>query len=140
MFRDIAKAAADALPLDDSSRFNWKDGFYNDEEKQAGIQKTTRPGFMGSPEEAREKTISLPKSRKKPRKPLRGRLGKRSERKYPQRSGAKSPQELEGSVEKKRSESSPQGLVFYLLKFRLTQVLSPRYSVSENKTRFCLLP
>lgn len=45
MFRDIAKAAADALPLDDSSRFNWKDGFYNDEEKQAGGPKAFSPGL-----------------------------------------------------------------------------------------------
>jgi len=32
MFRDVAKAASEGLVLSDASRFNWKDGFYNDEE------------------------------------------------------------------------------------------------------------
>lgn len=36
MFRDIAKAAAEAKVLPDASRFNWKDGFYNDEETVHG--------------------------------------------------------------------------------------------------------
>lgn len=31
-FRDIAKAAAEAKVLPDASRFNWKDGFYSDDE------------------------------------------------------------------------------------------------------------
>ena len=31
-FRDVAKAAAEARILPEASRFNWKDGFYNDEE------------------------------------------------------------------------------------------------------------
>jgi len=35
MFRDIAKAASEAMIIPDSSRFNWKDGFYNDEEGPA---------------------------------------------------------------------------------------------------------
>jgi len=39
MFRDIAKAVANALPLEDSSRFNWKDGFFNDEEKPVASSK-----------------------------------------------------------------------------------------------------
>lgn len=32
LFRDIAKAAAEGRVLPDASRFNWKDGFYNEEE------------------------------------------------------------------------------------------------------------
>jgi len=32
MFRDVAKAAAEAKVLPDASRFNWKDGFYYDDE------------------------------------------------------------------------------------------------------------
>ena len=32
MFRDIAKAAAEAKVLPDASRFNWKEGFYNEDE------------------------------------------------------------------------------------------------------------
>jgi putative protease len=31
-FRDIAKAAAEARVVPDASRFNWKDGFYNEDE------------------------------------------------------------------------------------------------------------
>jgi U32 family peptidase len=31
MFRDIAKAVSEARVLPDATRFNWKDGFYNDE-------------------------------------------------------------------------------------------------------------
>lgn len=31
MFRDVAKAAAEARVLTDTTRFNWKDGFYNDD-------------------------------------------------------------------------------------------------------------
>lgn len=85
MFRDIAKAAADALPLDDSSRFNWKDGFYNDEEKQAGIQKTTRPGFMGSPGRGAGKDDQ---SSKKP--------GRSQENRY----GAGSGKDLKGNIRK----------------------------------------
>jgi putative protease len=36
MFRDVAKAASEGLVLPDASRFNWKDGFYNDEEGPQG--------------------------------------------------------------------------------------------------------
>ena len=35
-FRDIGKAALEARILPDASRFNWKDGFYNDEEMAKG--------------------------------------------------------------------------------------------------------
>ncbi len=36
MFRDIAKAAAEGKVLPDASRFNWKDGFYNEDETPQG--------------------------------------------------------------------------------------------------------
>jgi len=36
LFHDIAKAAAEARILPETSRFNWKDGFYNDEEASKG--------------------------------------------------------------------------------------------------------
>lgn len=36
MYRDIAKAAAEGKVLPDASRFNWKDGFYNEEESLPG--------------------------------------------------------------------------------------------------------
>jgi putative protease len=36
MFRDIAKAAAEAKVLPDASRFNWKDGFYSEDESPKG--------------------------------------------------------------------------------------------------------
>jgi len=36
MFRDVAKAAADAKVLPDASRFNWKDGFYSEDESPQG--------------------------------------------------------------------------------------------------------
>ena len=35
-FRDIGEAALEARILPDASRFNWKDGFYNDEEMAKG--------------------------------------------------------------------------------------------------------
>lgn len=60
MFRDIAKAAADAVPLDDISRFNWKDGFYNDEEKQAGAQKAQGFSFSKTPRSAYKKDDQSP--------------------------------------------------------------------------------
>jgi len=40
MFRDIARAAAEGKVLPDASRFNWKDGFYNEDESLPG----TLPG------------------------------------------------------------------------------------------------
>ncbi|GHV87139.1 peptidase U32 [Spirochaetia bacterium] len=36
-YRDIVKAAKDAIPLPDISRFNWKDGFYQQAEGAKGI-------------------------------------------------------------------------------------------------------
>ncbi|HWR12593.1 MAG TPA: peptidase U32 family protein [Rectinemataceae bacterium] len=36
LFRDIAKAAAEGKVLPDASRFNWKDGFYNEDESAQG--------------------------------------------------------------------------------------------------------
>jgi putative protease len=38
LFRDIAKAAAEAKVLPDASRFNWKDGFYSEDESKKGKQ------------------------------------------------------------------------------------------------------
>jgi hypothetical protein len=35
-YRDIVKAAKDAIPLPDISRFNWKDGFY--QQAEGGIK------------------------------------------------------------------------------------------------------
>jgi putative protease len=92
MFRDIAKAAANALPLDDSSRFNWKDGFYNDEEKQAGSQKAT----VSNPDNSR---------RKGERKDFRaGNKPEAASRGY----GARNSRESSGKTQGKRLERGPE--------------------------------
>ncbi len=44
LFRDIAKAAAEALVLPDASRFNWKDGFWNEDEAGAAGAEGSRAG------------------------------------------------------------------------------------------------
>jgi putative protease len=38
LFRDIAKASSEAKVLPDASRFNWKDGFYTEDESPKGKQ------------------------------------------------------------------------------------------------------
>jgi len=89
MFRDIAKAAANALPLDDSSRFNWKDGFYSDEEKQApspkaeNAEKRKAPWRSASPDRGsgsgprkNQERDGRPDSRRNSGGAFRGRTGK----------------------------------------------------------------
>jgi putative protease len=43
-YRDIMKSAQNAIPLPDISRFNWKDGFYQEDQDKQPVRSLSSPG------------------------------------------------------------------------------------------------